>query len=332
VFWIDRTGDGNFTRFKPTDGNLTAPMWIGERIYFVSDHEGIANLYSCLPDGSDLRKHTHHTEYYVRYPSTDGKRIVYHAGADLYVLDLATGEDRMIPVELRSPRTQAQRKFVETDKYLQEYALHPQGHSLLLTVRGKPFVMGNWEGAVIQHGEPQGVRYRLSQFLPDGERIITVSDASGEPRLELHTPDGVTRYESLDIGHPYQIAVCPTADRVALTNHRMELLVFDLATESLKLVDRAEAEWWGRSGLGALPGRRADAGWRTASPPTSARTSSRFMTPRRATFTPSRTQSSAMCRLRGIPTARCCISCPIATTTPCPTTCSTSWRSRWACA
>ena len=49
VFWIDRKGDGNFTRFKPTDGNLTAPMWIGERIYFVSDHEGIANLYSCLP-------------------------------------------------------------------------------------------------------------------------------------------------------------------------------------------------------------------------------------------------------------------------------------------
>jgi tricorn protease len=37
-------------------------------------------------------------------PSTDGKRIVYHAGADLYVLDLLTGENRLIPVELRSPR------------------------------------------------------------------------------------------------------------------------------------------------------------------------------------------------------------------------------------
>jgi tricorn protease len=246
VFWIDRTGDGTFARFKPTDGNLTAPMWIGERIYFVSDHEGIANLYSCLPDGSDLRKHTHHTEYYVRYPSTDGKRIVYHAGADLYVLDLATGEDRMIPVELRSPRTQAQRKFVETDKYLQEYALHPQGHSLLLTVRGKPFVMGNWEGAVIQHGEPQGVRYRLSQFLPDGARVITVSDASGEPRLELHTPDGVTRYETLDIGHPYQIAVCPTADRVAISNHRFELLLFDVGAGELKLIERSDsAGIWG---------------------------------------------------------------------------------------
>jgi tricorn protease len=240
VFWIDREGTGEFVPFKPTDGNLTAPMWIGERIYFVSDHEGIANIYSCLPNGSDLQRHTHHEEYYVRYPSTDGKRIVYHAGADLYVLDLATGENRLIPVELRSPRTQAQRKFVEAEKYLQEYTLHPKGHSLLLTVRGKPFVMGNWEGAVVQHGEPQGVRYRLSRFLSDGKRIITVSDASGEPRLELHTPDGITRYEEFDIGHPYRLEVCPTADRVALSNHRFELMIFDIERRELKLVERSE--------------------------------------------------------------------------------------------
>lgn len=240
VFWIDREGSGEFVRFKPTDGNLTAPMWIGARIYFVSDHEGIANIYSCLPDGSDLQRHTHHEEYYVRYPSTDGKRIVYHAGADLYVLDLATGENRLIPVDLRSPRTQAQRKFVETEKYLQEYTLHPQGHSLMLTVRGKPFTMGNWEGAVIQYGEPQGVRYRLNRYLNDGKRMITISDESGEPRLELHSPDGIIRYEELDIGHPYRLEVCPTADRVALSNHRFELHIFDIGMRELKLVERSE--------------------------------------------------------------------------------------------
>ncbi len=240
VFWIDREGNGEFVRFKPTDGNLTAPMWIGERIYFVSDHEGIANIYSCLPDGSDLRRHTHHEEYYVRSPQTDGKRILYHAGAELYVLNLATDENRLIPIELRSPRMQAQRKFVETEKYLQEYTLHPKGHSLLLTVRGKPFVMGNWEGAVIQHGDAQGVRYRLSHFLPDGERIITVSDASGEPRLELHTPARITCYEEFDIGHPYRMEVCPTAERVALSNHRFELLIFDMALRELRLVERSE--------------------------------------------------------------------------------------------
>lgn len=240
VFWIDRAGDGNFTRFQPADGNLTAPMWIGERIYFVSDHEGVANIYSCLPDGGELQRHTHHDDYYVRYPSTDGKRIVYHAGAELYVLDLTTGENRLIPIDLRSPRTQTQRKFVETDKYLQEYTLHPEGHSLLLTVRGKPFTMGNWEGAVIQHGEAQGVRYRLSRYLNDGKRLVAVSDASGEPQLELLTPDGVVSYAEFDIGHPYRLEVCPTKDCVALSNHRFELHILDIEARTLKLVERSE--------------------------------------------------------------------------------------------
>ncbi|MER3559004.1 MAG: hypothetical protein C4336_05825, partial [Armatimonadota bacterium] len=68
------------------------------------------------------------------------------------------GENIPIPVEVPSPRIQTQRKFVETEKYLQGFSLHPKGHSILLIVRGKIFAMGNWEGAVVQYGEPQGVR------------------------------------------------------------------------------------------------------------------------------------------------------------------------------
>lgn len=241
VFWIDRDGSGQFERFKPTDGDHTAPMWIGERIYFVSDYEGIANLYSCLPDGSDLQRHTHHEEYYVRFPTTDGRQIVYHAGAELYYYDIETGENAPIPLEVPSPRAQTQRKFVEAGKYLQGFSLHPKGHSLLLTVRGKPFTMGNWEGAVIQHGEPQGVRYRISRWLADGECIATVSDASGEERLELHTSEGITRYEEFDVGIVYRMEACPVGRKVALSNHRFELWIFDFESGTPTLVERSDA-------------------------------------------------------------------------------------------
>src|SRR5579872_727125 len=88
--WIDALATGEFERLRLPDGNPAWPMWIGERLFFLSDHEGIGNIYSCAPDGSDVTRHTHENEYYARFPSTDGRRVVYAAGGALSCYDIAS--------------------------------------------------------------------------------------------------------------------------------------------------------------------------------------------------------------------------------------------------
>ena len=241
--WIDPEGNGRFRRLIRLNGNVTRPMWLGERVFFLSDHEGIGNLYSCTPTGEDLRRHTHRIDYFVRFPSTDGTRIVYHAGADLYLYDPQKDTDRRIVVDYYSPRVQRQRKFVDAARYLESYAPHPQGHSLALTSRGKSFTMGNWEGAVtpqVNTATTQPLRYRLTRWLNDGKRVVTVTDAEGDERLEVHSPleeQGPLRLTDLDIGRPYALRVSPTADQVILSNHRNELIFVDLSAKTLQVVD-----------------------------------------------------------------------------------------------
>ncbi|MBI4785933.1 MAG: PDZ domain-containing protein [Chloroflexi bacterium] len=244
--WIDdaERGDGEFRPLLGLDSNFASPMWIGNRIYFISDHEGVGNIYSCLASGSDLRRHTDHEDFYARNPSTDGERIVYHAGADLFVFNPAKDESRIIPVEFHSPQTQRNRKFVDPERYLQDAALHPKGQAIAVSTRGKVFTMANWEGAVLQQGESDGVRYRLPAWLNDGERLIAVTDANGEETFAILRADGSAepeRLDGLDIGRPVAIVPNPKKDQIAYGNHRYELMLLDLATRELRVIDRGHA-------------------------------------------------------------------------------------------
>ncbi|MEI7772546.1 MAG: PDZ domain-containing protein, partial [Chloroflexales bacterium] len=239
--WVDPAGSGAWRRLITLRGNLAAPIWLGARIYFVSDHEGVGNIYSCLPSGADLRRHTDHADYYVRHPSSDGRRIVYHAGADLWLLDPASGQSQMIPLELHSPQPQRKRRFVPPEPYLEGYALHPAGGSLALTVRGRAFAMGNWDGAALQYGEESG-RTRMARYLHDGKRLLLLSDAGGEEALEIHAADGSApprRLDGLDIGRPLRICASPRADLAAITNQRHELLLVDLAEATVRVLDHS---------------------------------------------------------------------------------------------
>ncbi|MFC1586740.1 S41 family peptidase [Planctomycetota bacterium] len=241
--WIDTAGKGNYKRLLKLDGNLSRPLWIGKRIYFLSDHEGTGNLYSTLPNGKDLKRHTDQDKYYVRNPSTDGRNIVYHAGADIFVYNVEKDRNRQIEIQYHSPRTQRNRKFVAAAKYLESCSLHPRGHLLALTSRGKIFHMGNWEGPVVQQGASDGIRYVLASWLNDGKRLITVSDAGGEEHLEIHhtTAHGrIKSFPNIDIGEVSRLKVSPVKDQVLLSNHRNELILVDLKKGTSKVLDRCD--------------------------------------------------------------------------------------------
>jgi tricorn protease len=240
--WIDRKGAGDFAPLIELDGNLAEPMWIGKRIYFLSDHEGTGNLYSCTPTGRSLTRHTDHEAFFARFPSTDGTRIVYHAGADLYLYDPASDKSTRIEVETPSTRSARARKFVQASAQMQGADLHPEGHSLAVVARGGAYTIGLWEGAPVRHGAVSRARERLARWLPDGKRLVRVSDEKGEEGLAVSKADGSGKEKHLkvDIGRVLSLSVAPAGkDRVALSNHRQEVIVVDLGTGKAKVIEQS---------------------------------------------------------------------------------------------
>lgn len=248
ALWIDRHGDGGFRPLIRLDGNLASPMWMNGRIFFLSDHEGHGNIYSCTHTGRGLRRHTHHEGFYARFPSAHNGRIVYHAGGDLHLLDTGTDESRKLDICLASPQAQRARKFAPAAKHLEGFSLHPRGHSLATVHRGGLYTMGLWEGAPVRHGETSSVRYRLGVWLADGRRMAAVTDEGGEeglivlPAGEPGRPRSGHRIRRIrgDFGRALEMIPAPAGgDWLALANHRQELHLVNLGTGKSRLVEQS---------------------------------------------------------------------------------------------
>ncbi len=242
TIWVDRRGKDDFSPLIRLQGNLANPMWIGARIYFLSDHEGCGNLYSCTPTGRGVRRHTDHEDFYVRFPSTDGRRIVYHAGADLFVFDCASDTEHKLDVQVLSSRSQRNRKFVSASRYLESFHLHPKGDAIAAISRGGVYSMGLWEGAAGRNDPAGGARYRLARWMPDGKRVAAVTDAGGEEGIAVLPTQG--RGKPLwipgDFGRVILFEVAPAGpDRVAMTNHRQEVTLVDLTTRKSRIIARS---------------------------------------------------------------------------------------------
>lgn len=247
--WVDPRANGEFRRLIELPGNLVSPMWIGDRVYFLSDHDGMGNIWSCTVDGTDLHRHTDHTEYYVRFPSSDGERIIYTAGGRIFKLNPSTDQSDVVDVKTPSPAPQAARKFVDVSSYLEHYTVHPDGHALGVISRGQPLSLSFFEGPVVQYGTGSEVRHRLMEWLPDGKRFVVVNDRDRFERIELHHADQKqppTYVSDRDIGRVLDLMPSPKGDVVAVTNHRHELMLLDLKTHKCRVVDKSPADRIGR--------------------------------------------------------------------------------------
>jgi tricorn protease len=241
ALWIDAEGAGQFRRMSEIAGNVTSPMWLGERIWFLADGEGVGNLYSCRPDGSELRRHTDHDDFYARHAQSDGQRIVYQCGAQIWRFDPASDSSHRIDIRTPAHRVQAARKFVAAGEHLESFRLHPAGHSLAVVARGQLSTMALWEGATRRFAEAG--RLRHGQWLADGTSLVATSDASGEERVVVFAGNE-TRTLPWDIGHAARLRAAPQGTLVAIANHRNEVLVGDVASGELVHVDRSD---FGRS-------------------------------------------------------------------------------------
>ncbi|MFE4230187.1 S41 family peptidase [Arthrobacter sp. NPDC056886] len=185
--WIDADGNGEFDRLAPTlDGNLTDPLWVNGRIAFLSDHEGYGNLYSVLPNGSDLRRHTDHEDFYVRHAATDGDRIVFESAGELWLLPSLDAEAVKLDISLGSASQARRAAPLKPSRHLGDVVPDRTGASSAVESHGTVHWLRHKDGPSRVLEATPGVRARLARPFGEG-RIAYVADHDGVEALYLKT-------------------------------------------------------------------------------------------------------------------------------------------------
>ncbi|MDO0927782.1 PDZ domain-containing protein [Streptomyces sp. TG1A-8] len=253
--WIDRTaggeeGGGEFVRLhEDLDGNVEYPFWVGERIAFLSDHEGTGALYSSLADGSGLRRHTPLDRFYARHAATDGRRVVYSSAGELWLLDdLDAAEPRRLDVRLGGPRVDLQPRPVNASRWFDSAAPDHTARGSAVAVRGAVHWVTHRFGPARVLAARPGVRARLPRtFRAEGEEwVVWVTDAEGEDALEFAPATGVAvgatprRLAAGRLGRVLELAMAPDGSRAAVASHDGRLLLVERETGEVREVDRSE--------------------------------------------------------------------------------------------
>ena len=221
-------------------GTSKTPLAWNGRVYFLSDRDGSMNVWSMDEAGHDLRQHTHHKGWDAEQASLSDGRIVYKLGADLRLLDLASGSDTALEIRLSSDFDQVREAWVKKPfDYLSSVALAPKGDKVALTARGQVFVAPAKPGRLVEVTRRPGVRYRRATFLPDGKGLVALSDESGEVELWRLPANGIGAGEQLTRDATvlrWEAVPSPDGKWIAHHDKDRRLWLLDVAQKSSKLI------------------------------------------------------------------------------------------------
>ncbi|XUL90331.1 S41 family peptidase [Streptomyces galilaeus] len=222
------------------EGHLHSPMFVDGRIAFLSDHEGIGNLYSCSYDGSDLRRHTDHDAFYARHAASDGTRVVYQCAGDLWIVDdlSAASVPRKLDVRLSGPRPGRRTYQVPAAQHVDGISVDETGRASAVVVRGSLYWLTHRDGPARTITDTPGVRVRLPEMLGSGGQVAYVTDADGEDAIEIAYLPRATgdraprRLASGELGRVLELVSDPAGERLAIAAHDGRLLLLDATEDS----------------------------------------------------------------------------------------------------
>jgi len=231
----------NTAKLPRADSNDIYPMWIGDKIYFLSDRNGPMTLFRYDPQSKKVDELIKNAGKDIVSASAGPGGIVYEQIGHIHTFDIASGKEHPVNIEITSDLTEVRTHFSNVSRELRNAAISPTGVRAVFEAHGEILTVPADKGEARNLTNTPGVMERDPAWSPDGKSVAFFSDESGEYALHIKPQNGAgdTRKIALQGKSAFYFDPkwSPDSKSIAFTDNMCNLWMVDVASGKTTKVD-----------------------------------------------------------------------------------------------
>ncbi len=237
--WIVDLKSFDLTTPPWTDSKDMDPVWLGDTVYFISDRDGVANIWAYDTKTKKLTQATKFTDFDVKALGAGGGSIAFEQAGNIHELDPKTGKARIVNITATGDFPWMMPRWEIVSGRIVNMALSPTGKRVTVEARGEIFTIPAEKGDSRNLSNSSGSAERDPAWSPDGKYVSYFSDKSGEYQLVIEAQDGLTPPREIALPNPthyYMPAWSPDSKKIVYTDTNLKVWVLDVASGQAKII------------------------------------------------------------------------------------------------
>lgn len=239
--WIANLADSNIDKLPRKDSNDFNPMWIGKRIYFLSDRNGPIALFSYDTESKEVQPALTNGGSDILSASAQGEAIAYEQLGVIGLLDLNSGKSKKLDIRLSADLPGVRPRFEKMAKHIRTARISPTGVRAVFEARGEILTVPADKGDARNLTGTPGVAERDPAWSPNGKWIAYFSDESGEYLLHIRDQRGMGEVKKIRLDDKpsfyYSPLWSPDSKKIAYTDKQLHVGYVDVASGKATRVD-----------------------------------------------------------------------------------------------
>src|SRR5258708_2307874 len=231
--WIARLSDSTIEKLPRNNSNDFNPMWVDDRVFFLSDRNGPVALFSYDTRKKTVTQVVSNDSLDLKSASAGPGAIVYEQFRSIPLYDLKSRKAHPAEIHVTRALPEVRPHFVKVATRIQDAGLSPTGTRAVFEARGEILTVPAEKGDIRNLTNTPGAHERAPAWSPDGTRVAYFSDESGEYALHIAKQNGMGDVQKINLGTPgsfyYNATWSPDSKKTAYTDKRLNLWYVDLA-------------------------------------------------------------------------------------------------------